>query len=71
MGSILYFQALIEKAQIDLIDQRGTLQGMPFAFPVQVMARQVVKLGIDQGDQSIQGLGFSILPTNQEFRDPI
>jgi hypothetical protein len=68
MGPILDGEALAQQAQVNFIDQGGALQGVLPALTAQMMPRQPAQIAKDVGDEQIERLDVSALPSNQKFR---
>jgi hypothetical protein len=54
VGAIFGFKRpLLQKAQIGLMNQRCTLQGMSGTLPLKVMARNVAEFFVNQGNEAL------------------
>jgi hypothetical protein len=61
--------AHVNQAEIDLMDQRGGLKGIPLALVLHEPARHEMQLAVDPFRQAVQGCGIAIAPGFQEVRD--
>src|SRR5262245_8678431 len=61
--------ALSEQLHIGLVDQGSGLQAIAAPLGRQLSRRQRAKLGVDDGDQPIQGFAAATLPLPEQMGD--
>jgi hypothetical protein len=59
------YLALIDDAHVDLMDQRGCLEGVPAAFLAQITAGEPSQLGIDDWKEPIQRIAIAFAPVEE------
>ena len=58
-----------DKLKIRLVDERGSLQGLPLSFAAHIIVRQAMQLGLHQRNQLIERGRVSAAPVHEKLRD--
>jgi hypothetical protein len=69
MSAILQRHVPLYQPQEGFVHHRGRLQGVIAPLRSHVVTRQPAKLLIDEGRQTLQGLGVAVTPVGQELRE--
>jgi hypothetical protein len=58
---------LIDESKICLVDQRGALQGMSRALPLEMVVRDLSQFLVDERNQCLKSLSISCSPSHEEL----
>ena len=60
---------MIDEAQVGFVDQSGGLQRVIGALTLQVIARQLAQLLVDERHEAIGCIGVALVPIDKNLRD--
>ena len=72
VGPVLQRHAVhIHEPQVDLVDERRRLEGVPWRFASEMAGRHAAQLLIHQGDHAFERRGVSLAPGQEQSRDVV